>query len=55
MGICGSKIKLPKYPNSWLFNYDTQKEKLIINSIGKVNFKEIFLEGLTPEFLKLFQ
>ena len=54
MGICESKIKLPKYPNSWLFNYGKEKEKLIINSIGKINFKELILEGLTPEFLKLF-
>ena len=55
MGVCESKIELKKYPNSWIFNYNEEKERLIINSIGKVNFKDLLLEGLTPEFLKLFQ
>ena len=55
MGVCESKIKLKKYPNSWIFNYNEEKERLIINSIGKVNFKDLLLEGLTPEFLKLFE
>ena len=55
MGVCESKIKLPKYPNSGLFNYNEEKERLIINSIGKLNFKDLILESLTPEFLKLFQ
>ena len=55
MGVCESKIELKNYPNSWIFNYDEKKERLIINSIGKVNFKDLLLESLTPEFLKLFQ
>ena len=55
MGIYESKIELPKYPSSGLFNYNEEKERLIINSIGKVNFKDLLLESLTPEFLKLFQ
>ena len=55
MGVCESKIKLPKYPSSGLFNYSEEKERLIINSIGQVNFKDLLLESLTPEFLKLFQ
>ena len=55
MGLRESKIKLPKYPNSGIFNYNEEKERLIINSIGKVNFKDLLLESLTPEFLKLFQ
>ena len=42
-------------PNSGLFNYDEEKEKIIINSIGKLNFKELFMEGLSPEFQKLFK
>ena len=55
MGVCESKIKLPNYPSSGLFNYSEEKERLIINSIGQVNFKDLLLESLTPEFLKLFQ
>ena len=55
MRVCESKIKLSKYPNSWLFNYDEEKERLIMNSIGILNFKDLVLESLTPEFLKLFQ
>ena len=55
MGIYESKIELPKYPSSGLFNYNEEKERLIINSIAKVNFKDLLLESLTPEFLKLFQ
>ena len=54
MGLCESKLKLPKYPNSGIFNYNEEKERLIINSIGKVNFKDLLLESLTPEFFKLF-
>ena len=53
MGTSLADVK--KYPNSGLFNYDEEKERLIINAIGKINFKELFMEGLTPEFLKLFQ
>ena len=53
MGASSNTIK--NYPNSGLFNYDEEKEKIIINSIGKVNFKELFMEGLSPEFFKLFQ
>ena len=55
MGFVCSSEKERKYPNSGLYNYDSEKEKLIINLIGKINFKDLFLEGLTPEFLKLFQ
>ena len=39
---------------SGLFNYDKEKEKILINSIGKINFKDLFMECLTPEFIKLF-
>lgn len=42
-------------PNSGLFNYDKEKETIILNSIGKIDFKELFMESLTPKFLKLFK
>ena len=42
-------------PCSGLFNNDEEKEKIFINSIGKINFKELIMESLTPEFLKLFE
>ena len=37
------------------FNFDKEKENKFINSIDKINFKELFMESLSPEFLKLFQ
>ena len=52
MGICSSEEKIP---NSGLYNYDELKEKIIINSIERINFKDLFLENLTPEFLKVFK
>ena len=42
-------------PNSGLFNYDEENEKIIIDSFGKINFKDLFLQNLTPEFIKLFK
>ena len=42
-------------PRSGIFNYDKEKEATIINLFGKVDFKELFMESLTPEFLKLFR
>ena len=39
---------------SGLFSYDKEKEEILINSIGKINFKDLFMECLTPEFIKLF-
>ena len=42
-------------PNSGLFNYDEEKEKILLDSFGKINFKDLFLQNLTPEFIKLFK
>ena len=50
--ICYSEKKIPL---STIFKYDKEKETIFLNSIGKVDFKELFMEGLSPEFLKLFQ
>ena len=36
-------------PCSGLFNNDEEKEKIFINSIGKINFKELIMESLTTE------
>ena len=52
MGLCTTEEKLP---NSGLFNYDEEKEKIIINSIERINFKDLLMESLTPEFFKLFK
>ena len=52
MGVCYTEKKLA---NSGLFNYDEEKEKIIINSIERINFKDLFMESLTPEFFKLFK
>ena len=52
MGICSPEERIP---NSGLYNYDELKEKIIINTIERINFKDLFLEGLTPEFLKVFK
>ena len=48
---CGEK----EVPRSGLFSSNIEKDKIFINSVGKVDFKEIFMEGLSPEFLKLFK
>ena len=50
--ICYSEKKIPL---STIFKYDKEKETIFLNSIGKVDFKELFMEGLSPEFLKLFK
>ena len=47
--------KEKEVPRSGLFTSNIEKDKIFINSIGKVDFKELFMESLSPEFLKLFQ
>ena len=51
----GSSSPVIETPCSGLFNHDKEKEKIFLNSIGKVDFKDLFMESLSPEFLKLFQ
>ena len=55
MGTVCESDPFEKLPSSGLFNYDNEKEKIFINSIGRVNFKDLFLESLSPQFLKLFK
>ena len=50
--ICYAEKKLPR---SIIFNYDKEKEKIFINSIGTIDFKELFMESLSSEFIKLFK
>ena len=47
MGICSPEERIP---NSGLYNYDELKEKIIINTIERINFKDLFLESLTQSF-----
>ena len=51
----GSSSPVIETPRSELFSYDKEKEKVYLNSIGKIDFKELIMESLSPEFLKLFQ
>ena len=53
MGVACQSERKTKY--SGLFNYNKEKEKSYINSIGTIDFKELFLENLSPEFLQLFK
>ena len=55
MGSVCESYQFEKLPSSRLFDYDIQYEKLLINSIGRVYFKELLLDCLYPEFLKLFK
>ena len=52
MGCSSPEIETP---SSGLFNYDTERGKQFLDAIGKVDFKELFMESLSPEFLKLFK
>ena len=51
-GVC---CKDKEIPRSGLFHHDVEKDRIFLNSIGKVNFKDLFMDCLTPEFLKLFK
>ena len=51
-GVC---CKDKEIPRSGLFRHDVEKDRIFLNSIGKVNFKDLFMDCLTPEFLKLFK
>ena len=49
MGVFGS------YPKSGLFKENKERENKVKNALGNINFKDLFMESLTPEFLKLFK
>ena len=54
MGICCGRHG-DDYPKLEILKLDVEKEKLIKNKIGAINFKDLFMESLSTEFLKLFQ
>ena len=51
----GCSATIEEIPCSGIFNYDKEKEKIYLNSIGKADFNELFIRNLSPEFLKLFE
>ena len=52
---CTSNVTLKSYPKSGIFKVDYEKDKKLKNSLGNINFEELFMESLTPEFLNLFK
>lgn len=52
---CASNVALKSYPKSGIFKVDYEKDKKLKNSLGNINFEELFMESLTPEFLNLFK
>ena len=54
MGVCDSTTRR-KYPKLDLIRIDEEKEKLLKNKIGSINFKDLFMASLSPEFLNLFK
>lgn len=54
MGVCQYK-QLKKYPSSGLYEYNDEKERIVNNEVGSINFKDLFLDSLSPEFLKIFK
>ena len=50
-----NKFETNFYPKLDILNLDEEKEKLIKNKIGAINFKDLFMESLSTEFLKLFK
>lgn len=54
MGVsCCSAIE--EYPKLDLLKIDEEKVRLLKNKIGSVNFKDLFLESLSTEFINLFK
>jgi hypothetical protein len=56
MGACGcSEIIEEEYPILESIKLDQEKEKLIKNKIGPINFKDLIMNSLSKEFLELFK
>ena len=45
MGACGCIKVVEEYPELYLLKYDEEKDKLLKNKIGSINFKELFMES----------
>ena len=54
MGVCYD-IKASKFPKSKIHVIEIEKEKIFKNALGIIDFKELFMQSLSPEFLKLFK
>jgi len=54
MGASNSQL-ISNLPKSGIYKIEEEKEKIIKNAIGEVNFKELIMESLLKEFLKLFK
>ena len=54
MGTCGCNA-IEEYPKLNILKLDEEKEKLLKNKIGSINFKDLFMESLSKEFLDLFR
>ena len=55
MGTSSNSKIISKLPKSGIYTTDEEKEKIIKNAIGIVNFKELMMESLSKEFLTLFK
>jgi len=54
MGICYD-TRATKFPKSKIHVIENEKEKIFKNALGKIDFKDLFMQSLSPEFLKLFK
>ena len=54
MGTCGC-LTIEEYPKLKILKLEEEKEKLIKNKIGSINFKDLFMESLSKEFFDLFK
>ncbi len=54
MGTCGCNTS-EEYPKLNILKLDQEKEKLLKNKLGSINFKDLFMESLSKEFLDLFR
>lgn len=48
-------LAIEEYPKLDLLKIDEEKVRLLKNKIGSVNFKDLFLESLSTEFINLFK
>ena len=56
MGIfCCQTCLEKKYPQFDILELDEETDKLLKNKIGPVNFKDLFMESVSPKFEKLFK
>ena len=55
MGIFCQTCFEKKYPQLDILKLDEETDKLLKNKIGPVNFKDLFMESVSPKFEKLFK